>query len=82
MTSFPLAHAALCIDCEAVFRVPAQTCPLCTSPVFVPLAAWLSRRIEIAPSVQPMSGRAHVRGSRRSEGRSARGLTWAPVPAG
>jgi len=61
MISFPLAHAVLCLDCEAVFCLPAKTCPLCASPVFVLLASWLSRGIEVAPSVRLNGTRTQVR---------------------
>jgi hypothetical protein len=38
---FLLAHAVLCVDCEAIYSLPARTCPLCASSVFFPLARWL-----------------------------------------
>jgi len=38
---FPLAHAVLCVDCEAIYSLPARRCPRCASSVFFPLARWL-----------------------------------------
>jgi hypothetical protein len=43
----PLTHAACCLDCEVVFRLPHDTrggnaCPTCGSPTaWVMLHAWL-----------------------------------------
>jgi hypothetical protein len=41
---FLLAQAVLCVDCEAIYCLPAQRCPLCASSVFFPLARWLSTK--------------------------------------
>jgi len=36
----PLARAAICLDCEAVFVI-GNTCANCASTQVMPLAAWL-----------------------------------------
>ena len=41
----PLARAALCLTCSAIFTV-GPTCPACASEHFMPLARWLSEREE------------------------------------
>jgi len=41
LAPFLLAHAVLCVDCEAIYSLPARRCPLCASSVFFPLARWL-----------------------------------------
>jgi hypothetical protein len=38
---FLLTNAVLCVDCEAIYSLPARRCPLCASSVFFPLARWL-----------------------------------------
>jgi len=38
-----LTQAMLCLDCEAVFRVVAKSCPRCASQQWVPLARFLNR---------------------------------------
>jgi RNA polymerase subunit RPABC4/transcription elongation factor Spt4 len=38
-----LNQAMLCLDCEAVFRVVAESCPRCASQQWVPLARFLNR---------------------------------------
>ncbi len=39
----PLRLAALCLACEAVFKI-APACPACASEQIVPLEKWLSER--------------------------------------
>ena len=38
-----LAVAVVCLDCEVVFQVPAQRCPMCGSESWWPLARFLNR---------------------------------------
>jgi hypothetical protein len=38
-----LTQAMLCLDCEAVFRVVAESCPRCASQQWLPLARFLNR---------------------------------------
>jgi hypothetical protein len=61
---FLLAQAVLCVDCEALYSLPARRYPLCASSAFFPLARWLgtscSRASELierlaAPREQPMA---------------------------
>lgn len=40
----PLAEAALCVNCEAVYRMRGEGCPACGSRIWASLGRWLSER--------------------------------------
>ncbi len=48
----PLAFAALCLDCETIFRLSPAGCPACSSSSFIALGAALGDRTKrwIAPA--------------------------------
>lgn len=43
----PLARAAICLDCEALFVI-GPSCPACASEHFIPLATWIFSALEAA----------------------------------
>ena len=40
----PIERAALCLDCEAVYRLGEPSCPACSSKKAATLAKWLRDR--------------------------------------
>ena len=48
----PLTEAALCLDCETVFKINGQ-CPACASDHIMSLARWLDRKTSSKEAVVP-----------------------------